>query len=617
MSLNQNPFFILKLSCAASRREIMAAVEEMGFVLDSSVCLTAQNELINPAKRLASELDWFAELDEEQLQSIIEKIENGEEIDTDAMASLSKLNATVHNFSVSTEQDIYELGFAILDIDEQYNHLDIKQIATAITECRSKAKIAPATENDVAAGINNKRDNIRQVISERLSDVDQESYVELITMLAEKLVSNDYEDGIVLSDVIDQYEVRMQSQIEESTANVQQEIASIQEMANNDAIDQRINSLIHQVKEWDKLAQPLQLKSQACGLPHEISEHLGIQLRKLAVFLHNEKGKTKEALSLVEAMKDVFAELGGLSDLFESDSDALNDLLRGEQDAKVIVDELDAIKKQSESLKAYATSASVDTFINKIKAFNAKIKSTELDSETQEKLRQSICFIARETAIELHNSKHQTELALKITTALCSEFGDIPFVRTKLSEDTAILQQQLTQARINEKANNTGCIARLIVVGIIIVIIACVSLFDSKPSSSNNSGTTKQTSSYSSSTTNSKNTSSSSTSSSSATTKKTEMDKQLSEIKAMEITLTGLGSDIDNYEEQLDDLASDLDYYEAQYYATGNNTYYNSYYSTLDEYNDLFDEYEDAVNDYNALYTKYSNAIDDYNSKIG
>ena len=105
-------------------------------------------------------------------------------------------------------------------------------------------------------------------------------------------------------------------------------IARIQQLVNDEAISDNINSLIRRVQKWDKLAQPLQLKSQASGMPHEISERLGQQLRGLALYLHNEKGKTEEALTLVDAMKDVFAELFGLADLFDSDSDALTDLLK-------------------------------------------------------------------------------------------------------------------------------------------------------------------------------------------------------------------------------------------------------------------------------------------------
>ena len=144
-------------------------------------------------------------------------------------------------------------------------------------------------------------------------------------MLAEKCIADDdYNDGVILSDVIDQYEVRMQSALEESTDEIEKHIERIKSLANDEAVSSNIDSLIRRVEKWDVLAQPLQLKSQASGMPHEISEHLGSELRNLALYLHNEKGLTKEALTLVNAIKSVFAELGVLSDLFETDSGAFN-----------------------------------------------------------------------------------------------------------------------------------------------------------------------------------------------------------------------------------------------------------------------------------------------------
>lgn len=507
MKLQNNPFFILKLTCGAGRREIISAVEELSLLTDSETCLYAQNELINLGKRLHAELDWFIELDKEQLRNIQERVENGEEIQTDELNSLSKLNATLYNFTLSLEDDIFELGYAILDIDEQYSNLNTDEITNNLNNSRSAAKIALASEKDVSEEINNKRFDIRQIISGKLSVLDRDAYIELVTMLAEKyIVDEDYEDGIILSDVVDQYEVQMQSNIEESTERIEKHITHIQQLVNDDAINENVNTLIHQVQIWDKMVQPLQLKSQASGMSHAISEQLGIHLRNLALYLHNEKSKTKEALTLVDAMKDVFAELGDFFDLFDSDADALNDLLQGEKDAKEIVAELEAIQKQAESLKSFALNSSIDSFIDRVRKLDAKIKTIDLDLETRAKIRENLCYIAREAAIELHNTNHLTAYALMISKALVSEFGDVPSLRLKLNEDTQTLSQQLSlpnrplyssiaSSSSSTNSSNYGCLIAIVLFVIIAIIIAVASGGNS--SSSNDTSSTNK-SSYSS-----------------------------------------------------------------------------------------------------------------------
>ena len=509
MKLPSNPFFILRLSCSAGRREIVSAAEELSFMLDPDVCSTAQNDLINLRKRLTAEIGWFPELDNNAILDILEKVENGELLSTDSLTQLSKLNATLHNFSVLEESDPFEIGYAILDIDEQYSALNTDEIIATINRNREVAKVAAIQEKDIAEEINKKRDDIRQTITERLSAIDQDSYIELVTMLAEKCIADeDYEDGVILADIVDQYEVRMQSQLEESTEEIESHIARIQQLVNDDAISENINSLIRRVQKWDKLAQPLQLKSQASGMPHEISEHLGQQLRGLALYLHNEKGETEEALTLVNAMKDVFAELDGLADLFDSDSDTLNDIIHGEEEAKAVLAELDAIQNQGESLKTYASTTGVNSFIERVKKLNAKLKTLDLDSETREKVRENLCYIARAVAIELHNTKQKTSEALTIARTLATEFGDMPSLRLKLNEDVTTLNQQwLLSLNRNipshsystpskSSSSTPGC---LIAVAIIVVIIIIAAIAGGGNSSSNKSSTTtsKPSSSYS------------------------------------------------------------------------------------------------------------------------
>lgn len=512
MKLQNNPFFILGLPCSAGRREIVAAADELSFLLDADTCSNAQNELINLNKRLSAELSWFLDAEKADIQAIQDAVNNNDPLSTDGLSSLSKLNATLYNFSISGEEDPYELGYSILDIDEQYSALDYSEIADAVNRNRTAAKIAVVQDNDISEELNRKRDDIRQAISDRLANLDQDTYVELITMLAEKCIADDdYEDGVVLSDVVDQYEVKMQAQLEESTERIESHIDHIQHLANDEAIGDNIKSLIRQVQKWDKIAQPLQLKSQASGMPHEISEHLGILLRNLALYLHNEKGKSQEALTLVDAMKGVFAELGNLSDLFDSDSDTLKDLIQGEKDAQAVVAEMNALQQQSESLKSFATSTSVNSFVDRAKKLDAKLKSIDLDTETRTNARENLCLMARGTAIELHNTKHDTANALIIARALQTEFGDLPSLRTKLAEDITALNQQLllsyrqpaatrsysSSSTSNTKSKNPGCLVGIIIAVIIIIIIA-VSSGGGSGSSSSNSG---KSSSYSSGTT--------------------------------------------------------------------------------------------------------------------
>ena len=131
-TVQRNPFYLLKVSCSAEKREIVAAVDEMSFFLDAAICSNAQNELINLNKRLLAETNWFIDVDDNAIDAIRKNIDNNEPISSDGLTSLSRLNATIYNLSLSTDLSPYKLGYYIVDIDEQYTSLDEEAITDAI-----------------------------------------------------------------------------------------------------------------------------------------------------------------------------------------------------------------------------------------------------------------------------------------------------------------------------------------------------------------------------------------------------------------------------------------------------------------------------------------------------
>ena len=58
-NINNNPFYLLEVSPKDKRATIISKAEEKAFFLEGDSCETAQATLLNPAKRLIAELDWF------------------------------------------------------------------------------------------------------------------------------------------------------------------------------------------------------------------------------------------------------------------------------------------------------------------------------------------------------------------------------------------------------------------------------------------------------------------------------------------------------------------------------------------------------------------------------
>ena len=519
--IRKNPFYVLEVAPTDKRATIIAKAEEKAFFLEGNSCDEAQASLLNPSKRLSAEMDWFCGYDEATISNIRQSIKNKTAISTDGLVGLAKLNATLFNFAISSYDDYFEVGYAILDIDEQYSAVTPFELMETLNGCHNQAGILAVSEDEVERELGKKREQIRKLVSVKTQNLSEDDYIEFITMLAEKCIADeDYEDGVVIADVVDQYELKMQSAIETATDEITNHLERIKRIANKEGIEANINGLVRRLKKWDKLVQPLQLKSMASGTTHQVSDRVGYDLRDLCLWLHNEQEMTEVALSLVNTLKEIFAEIGNLSDVFESDSNALSKILREDKDSKEIIAGIKAVERIIEKWKGpdestnsmmLATNAITDTNVNdliaKVKSLNARIKAVNADEETISQLRTALCITAREGAIYAHNERHKTALALSIAKMLLAEFGDMGELHSKLSEDVSALNRQLIAINASRptytpsyqpsrNSSSGGSKKGWIIAAIIFVVIIIIALSSGNDSSSNSGQSSGNKTSY-------------------------------------------------------------------------------------------------------------------------
>lgn len=495
-NLNNNPFYLLEVSPRDKRATIISKAEEKAFFLEDGSGEAAQATLLNPAKRLLVELDWFLDIDKKEIKEINKCIAENKEISTEGLSPISKINALLFNFSIMQDVEAYDIGFMLTDIDEQFGLVTIDSVLEIVNTCRKEAGMKIVTEAEVDEAIDAKRDAIRQLFTEKLHTLSDEDYMAFVSILAKQYVANeDYDDGIVISDALDQYEIRMQTEIQKHAEAVEKHIERIKGLSDETAIKENIRGLIKRVKEWDVFVQPLQLRSQASGMPHDNSMSLGREIRDLALYLHNEKELTEIALDLVTAMQEIFAEVGDLAERLEEDSEALANIVATSTVLKEFATEMELLKSAADRMGFSTTMSDIETFISRVKSFDRDVEYSDLEDEIIEKIRISICVVAREAAIKLHNNYQKTNLALKIAKALLAQFSDIDELKARLQEDAqSLAQQSLMLERVQaakqaqEDSARTKKIVAWILIGIVLFIILIASLSECDGSSSSSSG---------------------------------------------------------------------------------------------------------------------------------
>ena len=346
---------------------------------------------------------------------------------------LAKLNAIIFNFQFATPE-VKTLAEAINNLEHSFSKTTPDKMLPVINSARKQAKMPEVSENDITRELNRKRSEVRQMITDKVSGLAEKDYILLATRLAESLENSD-ETGGVIDDFIDRYEIQMHEQLQKRAERILSSIATIRTLSNEEQINQLVDELIRDVKSWDTVAQPIQLKGRSTGLTHDISQQLGKEMQQLSVYLHNEKSATTAAAKIAEEMQVVFAELPELAESFSEASGVLSRMRDEQQLFGALSKDLDALKERTEKLSRVWTGLpqEVSTIREKIRTLNKQIKALDTDSETKEKLRTFVCLISREAAIKLHNERHETAQAALMLGELEVQFWDLPDIGSRVS----------------------------------------------------------------------------------------------------------------------------------------------------------------------------------------
>ncbi len=143
---------------------------------------------------------------------------------------------------------------------------------------------------------------------------------------------------VLIADLVDLYEIEAQGFLDKEEENITILVEKIR--ANVDAkrpdslLVPTVNQLIQVVKNWDTVAQPIQVSTMGRGISHDASHRIGNMVRSLAIYIFNEHGKLELSQKITGLLQEVFAEVVEVAERVEEDADALENI--AEQRAQFI-----------------------------------------------------------------------------------------------------------------------------------------------------------------------------------------------------------------------------------------------------------------------------------------
>jgi len=331
--LHQSPFAVLGVTTRDDRRRIVELAEEKSLELDHEVCQKARSDLTNPRSRLSVEMAWLPGVSPRKASQLVESLLREpmtirEEFGLPTLAHLNLLAAAFE--SVDGEHDADDLAEFIMGTAYLAEELSPEDILRDINEDRTVSGFPEVRALDqVEAELTERKRYYRGAIKDALDKLPPITLIQVMTETVDSVTSGgeDHAPGLI-DDLVDSYEIETQGFLQKEAENVHKLIKLAREHAisGEAAVKPYVDKLDTVARNWDKIAQPIQLSSKARGINHEASHDLAYEIRSLAIDLFNEHDMLAQSQRLTGLIQELFSELPEVADRVGQDADVLTDI---------------------------------------------------------------------------------------------------------------------------------------------------------------------------------------------------------------------------------------------------------------------------------------------------
>lgn len=332
-ALHQTPFATLGVTTRDDRRRIVELAEEKSLELDHDVCQKARSDLTNPRTRLSAEIAWLPGVSPRKAHQLVESLLRDpmavrEESGLPKLAHLNLLAAAFE--AVDAEHDAEDLASFIQEVAYLADEIDPEAVLRDINEDRAVTGFPEVRALDqIETELAERKRYYRNAIKDALDRLPPTTLVQVMTDTVDgvTLGGEDHAPELI-DDLVDSYEVETQGFLQKEAENVHKLIKAARDSAESGeaAVKPYVDKLDAVARNWDKVAQPIQLSAKARGIDHEASRDLAYEIRSLAIDLFNTHDMLTQSQRLTGLLQELFAELPEVSERVEQDADALAEI---------------------------------------------------------------------------------------------------------------------------------------------------------------------------------------------------------------------------------------------------------------------------------------------------
>jgi len=342
-ALNKSPFAVLGVTTRDDRRRIVELAEEKSLELDHELCQKARSDLTNPRTRLSAEIAWLPGVSPRKVSQLVDGLlQNPMAVRQESgLPTLAHLNLMASAFeTVKDNHDSDDLAEFIQEVANLAEELYPEEVLRDINEDRSISGFPEVkTVEQIGEELSERKRYYRNAIKEALDRLPSAKLVQVMTDTVDgaTLGGEDHAPGLI-DDLVDSYEVETQSFLQTEAEKVQNLIKAARDVAESGeaAVKPYVDKIDTVARNWDKIAQPIQLSSKARGIDHDPSRELARAIRSLAIDLFNEHDLLKLSQRLTNLIQDIFAEVPDISEKVGEDAETLADIQQRRNESAAI-----------------------------------------------------------------------------------------------------------------------------------------------------------------------------------------------------------------------------------------------------------------------------------------
>jgi hypothetical protein len=332
MKLFDNPFYIIGASSRDDRRRIMELYDERSFNLDSDICSSAKQILTNPRKRLAAEVAWLPGLRPNYASKVLSILRNTpyEVLEMNSIPSLAYANILATCLAELSDE-VCDLQIEMVkNLAITFETIDHLELSKFINQDRQVAGFPDVLDQrSIELELRERQKYYRDTVKSWLNKIETRQLVRHVTEIVESMTDSGRKHApLLIDEIVDIYEVEAQEFFNKEEENITNLVGKIRQSVVDDKPETEnlrlLKQLISVVRNWDTVAQPIQVSTRSRGVKHDNSHGVAVKLRSLAIFLFNEHGKIDYAQQLTALLKEAFAEVDEVAEISAEDSALLD-----------------------------------------------------------------------------------------------------------------------------------------------------------------------------------------------------------------------------------------------------------------------------------------------------